>query len=131
MTNKIALDTTAYTALGTGNATVTKLIASASEIGLPIIVLGEIYYGIFDGVLKHKNNTTLSNFFTNTRVEVLSIDETTAKIFGEIATELKAIGKPIQQNDMWIAAMCKQHDFTLLTADKGFTNITGLVTLIF
>ena len=55
----------------------------------------------------------------------------TARIFGEIATELRQKGKPIQQDDMWIAALCKQYGYALATADKGFTGITGLELLSF
>ncbi len=131
MNNKIALDTTAYTAFGMDNANVVTLVSEATSVSLPIIVLGEIYYGIFNGSLKHKNRSALSGFLSNPRVEVLNIDEMTAKIFGEISTELKKIGRPVQQNDIWIAALCKQYGYALATADKGFTNISGLEVINF
>ena len=32
----------------------------------------------------------------------------------------------IQQNDIWIAALCKQHGFALATRDRGFNHVLGL-----
>lgn len=126
MNNQIALDTSAYTLLGKGNTRVADLVSNATYLGLPLPVLGEIYFGIYGGLLEHKNKTALSRFLNNDRVTLLQINESTAKIFGEIAAELRTAGKPIQQNDIWIAALCKQHGYSLLTADKGFKHIIGL-----
>lgn len=128
---KIALDTSAYRALSEGNAKLNELIRSTAFLGLPIIVLGELYHGIYSGNRQELNLSTLNRFLSNPRLEILHINETTAKIFGEVASELRQKGKPIQQDDMWIAALCKQHSFALATADKGFRAITGLEILSF
>lgn len=49
MTPKLALDTNAHTALGRGNDLLSSLVASANQIGLPIMVLGKIHFGILNG----------------------------------------------------------------------------------
>jgi len=126
MTTKLALDTNAYRALDDGNPKLSTLVKTTAQIGVPIIVLGELYYGIFLGSKQPDNLSNLNRFLALPRVELLHIDETTAKLFGEIATELRRAGRPIQQDDMWIAALCKQHGYTLATADKDFDAITGL-----
>lgn len=123
---KLALDTNAFTAYGKNDPAIAKFVDRASSIGLPIVVIGELYYGIFDGTKKEENLQKLNRLLANPRVEVLHIDENTARFFGEISTELKRSGKPIQQNDIWIAAMCKQYGYPLATSDKGFERITGL-----
>ena len=122
----LALDTNAYTELGRGNKTLSKLVASVAHIGLPITVLGEIHFGIMNSSQTKTNSILLERFLTSTRVEILDINDSTAKLYGEIATELRRIGRPIQQNDIWIAALCKQYDYRLITNDAGFSNITGL-----
>ena len=127
----LALDTNAYTALGRGNKPLSKLVASVANIGLPITVLGEIYFGIMNGSQTKTNNILLEHFLSNARVEILNVNDSTAKLFGEIATELKRAGRPIQQNDIWIAALCKQHGYRLVTNDMGFSNITGLEVINF
>ena len=131
MIPKIALDTNAYRALDDGSDRLATAIRSTSQIGLPIIVLGELYHGIFAGNKQEANLSQLNRFLALTRLEVLDIDEITAKLFGEIASELRRIGRPIQQNDVWIAALCKQYGYTLATSDPGFTNITGLELVSF
>lgn len=127
----IALDTNAYSALQKGNAVVSEMVRKATDIGLPITVLGEIYYGIFDGNKTTENSSKLQKFLDVERVKVLHSDEKTAEIFGEIAKELKNLGKPMQQNDIWIAAICKQHGYTLVANDYGFKNIIGLTLVNF
>lgn len=131
MSPKIALDTNAYRALDDGNKKLVSSIQSTAQVGLPIIVLGELYYGIFAGSRQNDNLSKLSRFLGVSRLEILDIDEITAKVFGEIAAELRKIGRPIQQNDIWIAALCKQHGYTLATNDAGFFQITGLETIHF
>lgn len=126
MTPKLALDTNAYRALDDGNPKLGALVKTTAQIGVPIIVLGELYYGIFLGSKQRENLSNLNRLLALPRVELLHIDEVTAKLFGEIATELRRTGHPIQQDDMWIAALCKQHGYMLATADKDFDAITGL-----
>lgn len=65
-----------------------------------------------------KNLSNLNRFLALPRVELLHIDEIITKLFGEIVTQLRQTGRPIQQDDMWIAALRKQYGYTLATADK-------------
>lgn len=131
MTPKLALDTNAYRALDDGNAKLSSLAKTVPQIGMPITVLGELYYGIFLGEKRERNLSNLSRFLALPRVELLHIDEITAKLFGEIATQLRQSGRPIQQDDMWIAALCKQYGYSLATADKDFDAVTGLEIVSF
>lgn len=131
MIPKLALDTNAYRAVDDGNAKLSSLVKTVPQIGMPITVLGELYYGIFLGGKREKNLSNLNRFLALPRVELLHIDETTAKLFGEIATLLRQAGHPIQQDDMWIAALCKQYGYALATAGKDFDAITGLEIISF
>lgn len=58
MTPKVALDTNAYRALDDGNDKLAKLVRASSRIGLPVIMLGELYYGIFQGTRRRKIQLT-------------------------------------------------------------------------
>lgn len=131
MTPKLALDTNAYRALDDGNTRLDALVKTVPQIGMPITVLGELYYGIFLGGKREQNLSNLNRFLAVARVELLHIDEITAKLFGEIAVQLRRSGRPIQQDDMWIAALCKQYGYALATADKDFEAITGLELVSF
>jgi tRNA(fMet)-specific endonuclease VapC len=131
VTPRLAFDTNAYRALDDGNPKLANHAKTTAQLGLPVTVLGELYYGIFHGRQQEKNLSNLNHFLALPRVELLHIDDVTAKLFGEIATELRHAGRPIQQNDMWIAALCKQYDYALATADTGFQAITGLEIISF
>ena len=128
---KLALDTNAYTALGYKNKTVATYIETANTIGVPIVVLAEIRFGALNGTQYAKNIDLLDALLLNNRVEVLDIDDQTTRLFAEIATTLRSMGRPIQQNDVWIAALCKQYGYKLVTNDQGFDNILGLDILKF
>ena len=131
MTPQVALDTNAYKVLRENNPKVVAAIHNSSTVGLPIIVLGELYFGFENGTKREANMLELRKFLNISSLMILHIDNDTARIFGEIAAELAQIGKPIQQNDIWIAALCKQYSYTLITADKGFQHIRGLDIISF
>ena len=123
---KLALDTNAYRALQEGDARLAEEVGRAEIVGMPIVVLGELRFGFLDGSRMHENRATLERFLATPRVQVLGVDDQTTWLFGEIATLLKRSGTPIQQDDIWIAASCKQHGFALATRDRGFANVLGL-----
>lgn len=128
---KLALDTNAYKALGEGNRQLAEEVRTAETIGLPMIVLGELWFGFMNGSKLRQNAATLERFLATPRVRVLAPDEQTTRIFGEIATLLRHAGIAIQQNDIWIAALCKQHGFALATRDQGFQHVLGLEVIEF
>jgi predicted nucleic acid-binding protein len=123
---KLALDTNAYKALGEGEPMVAEAARHAEAIGLPVIVLGELWFGFVNGSRLRENSETLRRFLATPRVRVLELDTQTARLFGEMATLLRRAGTAIQQNDIWIAALCKQHGFALASRDRGFQQVIGL-----
>jgi tRNA(fMet)-specific endonuclease VapC len=123
---KLALDTNAYKALSQGEQRLAGDIRRAEMIGLPIIVLGELWFGFINGSKLRQNTEILERFLATPRVQILQLDEQTTRVFGEIATLLRQAGTAIQQNDIWIAALCKQHGFALATRDQGFQHVLGL-----
>jgi tRNA(fMet)-specific endonuclease VapC len=123
---KLALDTNAYKALGEGDSSLAEDMRRAEMIGLPIVVLGELWFGFMNGSKLRQNTETLERFLATPRVEILQLGESTTRLFGEIATLLRQDGIGIQQNDIWIAALCKQYGFALATRDQGFQHVLGL-----
>jgi predicted nucleic acid-binding protein len=128
---KLALDTNAYKALGDGNKQLAEEVRAAETVGLPMIVLGELWFGFMNGTKLRQNAATLERFLATPRVRVLEPDLQTTRVFGEIATLLRQAGIAIQQNDIWIAALCKQHGFALATRDQGFQHVLGLEVIEF
>lgn len=57
---------------------------------------------------------------------IVGCDEVTARHYGEIKNQLKENGRPIPENDIWIAAIAQQYDLTLVTRDKHFNAVANL-----
>jgi hypothetical protein len=56
--------------------------------------------------------------------------EITADRYSRIANQLKLQGNPIPTNDIWIAAQTMEHGAELITSDRHFEKINGLVCSI-
>lgn len=52
---------------------------------------------------------------------------TTASVYAQIRMQLKQKGKPIPENDLWIAALCVEHGIPLATEDTHFSEVDGLI----
>lgn len=125
MAVKIALDTNAYADLKKGTRWIRE-IAEASEIHFPTIVLGELFYGFACGACgdrEQKNVRELKDFLGDPLAKVDVITFEVARQYGHLKQYLRKHGKPIPDNDVWIAASCIENGCTLLTSDKHFDNL--------
>jgi tRNA(fMet)-specific endonuclease VapC len=60
---------------------------------------------------------------------VLPPDELTAQHYGSIKADLEQAGSRIPENDLWIAAIAREHQLPLVTRDQHFSRIAGVTTL--
>lgn len=91
---------------------------------IPVTVVGEHYFGAFKSTKVEENFKRISNFVDD--IAVLGSSVVTDSIYGEIKNQLKKKGKPIPENDIWIAAIAKEYDLTVMTNDIHFKEIDGL-----
>jgi tRNA(fMet)-specific endonuclease VapC len=89
-------------------------------------VLGELFYGASKSTNVKDNIERIKNFADYT--SILSCDSETAMFYGIIKNQLKLIGKPIPENDIWIASIAKQHKLTLITRDDHFKFVEEIST---
>lgn len=118
------LDTNGLSALADGNARVREALRSAAGISLPVIVLGEYFFGIKQSRNRQRYEKWLESMVRDSRV--LHIDLETAGVYAEIRSELKSRGRPIPMNDIWIAALCRQHSEAVLSQDAHFDAVPKL-----
>lgn len=64
-------------------------------------------------------------------VDIIQMGKITSDRYSRIASHLKSQGTPIPSNDIWIAAQSMEHGAELITSDRHFENIAGLVYTIF
>lgn len=122
--NKVLLDTNIVSALFNGEILIANKIDEAKEVYIPVIVLGELYYGA--GYSTHIRKNTANIITLSETYPAIAVDIETARIYGSIKAALRKQGTPIPENDIWIAALCQQHSLLLITRDGHFDNIKGL-----
>jgi tRNA(fMet)-specific endonuclease VapC len=118
------LDTNIVIALLAKDPAVHQRLAEATEVFVPSIVLGELYYGARKSSRVESNLQTVDEFAAANRA--LVCDSTTAQQYGQLKNLLREKGRPIPENDIWIAATAKQHVLTLVSRDKHFDEVEGL-----
>ncbi len=117
------LDTHALSAAADDEPALIALLARADHMAIPVIVLGEYRHGI----AQSRNRASYENWLTGLLQDcmVLDVTEPTTHCYAEITLELRRKGKPIPTNDIWIAALCRQHALPLLSRDRHFDLVTG------
>ena len=122
----VALDTNAYSDFMRGVPERVRVVRTAERIYMPLIVLGELRAGFAAGSREQENLETLRKFLASPRVSVLSPDETTTEHYARIFLQLRKKGAGIPTNDLWIAALARQHDVDLCSSDAHFEHVDGL-----
>jgi tRNA(fMet)-specific endonuclease VapC len=102
---------------------------SDRTIFLPLPVLGELFAGAYASTRKADNVVAIELVIA--KWTVVSPDRETAREYGRIRSLLREMPNATQarRNDLWIAALCIQHNLPLLTNDSGFDVIPGLTVV--
>lgn len=124
MSGRYLLDSNIIIALFAGEQGVLEAINDAAEIFVPAIVVGELYYGAQKSSRRQANIAHIDSF-AEVNV-IIACDQETARWYGQIKQALRAKGRPIPENDIWIAAMAFQYDLTLVTRDQHFIEVAAL-----
>lgn len=127
MNGNVLLDTTIVIAHMRGDATLTAKMQQASLLYLPLIALGELYYGAYRSRNQANGLAQVRAFLK--AVVVLHPGEATAEHYGEIKAGLAQTGTPIPQNDIWIAALAKEYQLPLAARDDHFKLVNALSLL--
>jgi len=117
------VDTNALFAAADNDPAVIAILARAEQMAIPVIVLGEYRHGI----AQSRNRATYEDWLKDLLRDcfVLDITEPTTHHYADITIDLKRKGKPIPTNDLWIAALCRQHALPLLSRDRHFDLVAG------
>jgi len=102
---------------------IAAVLTRAEVLAVPVIVLGEYRYGILRSRNRAEYESWLERLLNDCMV--LEVGEPTTHYYAEITVELKRAGKPIPTNDLWIAALCRQHSLPLLSRDRHFDLVPG------
>jgi tRNA(fMet)-specific endonuclease VapC len=121
---RFLLDTNIVIALFAGEAAILERLAGVGEVFVPATVLGELYYGARKSARMAQNIARIDEFAGCNKI--LPCDAATAALYGNIKNQLRAKGRPIPENDIWIAAVALQYRLVLVARDAHFREIDGL-----
>jgi len=127
---RLALDTSAAVDYMREGRQTPPPIQTANKIVIPLTVIGELFHGASASAQPIANRELVKGLLQRWQPLLPTVE--TALVYGEIRAALfrttgnLAVSK---MNDLWIAAVCIQHDFALLTNDAGFDRIPGLMVI--
>jgi tRNA(fMet)-specific endonuclease VapC len=121
------LDANAYTAWKRGDAAVTDLVRRSEQLLVSSIVAGELLFGFRSGSRFERNRRELEDLLRSPYVSFLPVTLVTADRLARVATALRRNGRPIPTNDVWIAAHAMESGADLVSFDRHFGEIDGIV----
>ena len=119
------LDTnTVSSLLAGGHDRLNAILQSLARHHLPLAVIAEYQYGL----LALERPRRLQSLLRRLEAEsaILYPDRATADHYAAIRHELKLRGRPIPENDLWIAALARQHSLEIVSRDSHFDHVEGI-----
>mgnify|MGYP001126327246 CR=1 FL=1 len=98
--------------------------AAGDRFGIPVTVLGELYYAVYASQRSAENLRRLQSLAG--ALLLWPFDALAAQEFGHVQAEQKAKGRPIPPLDAQIAAVARVNDLVILTDDRHFTFVDGI-----
>jgi len=118
------LDTNAISALLDGDTALQTVLDAADRHHLPAIALGEYRYGLKSSRHRQKLGALLDELEAESFA--VNLSAATARHYADIRSELKLAGHPIPENDIWIAALGRQHRLAIVSRDEHFDAVAGV-----
>jgi len=119
-----ALDSTTAIRYLNGDSAVVVRVTTLPTVVLPLIVVGELLFGAEHSARPLENLPRYLQFID--ACTVVPMGRETATFYSRTRCALRRKGRPIPENDVWIAAQCLEHGWTLATDDEHFTYVDGL-----
>ncbi|MBQ6566188.1 MAG: type II toxin-antitoxin system VapC family toxin [Treponema sp.] len=121
------LDTNVIIRLLNGDENVRSAIYKMTDICIPVVVVGELLFGAEKSQKREQNRRNYLAFCAP--YPVLDVTQKVADEYGKLKKALQAHGNIMPENDMWIAATALANGMTVVTQDKHFEHIDGLLII--
>lgn len=124
MSGRYLLDTNVAIAVLNDELDLASRRGSGQEVFLCVTVVGELLFGAEKSSRKENNRARVERLAG--LCPLVQQDVETSRRYAIIKAELERKGKPIPENDLWIAASALQHGLILATRDGHFREIEPL-----
>ncbi|WP_431513729.1 type II toxin-antitoxin system tRNA(fMet)-specific endonuclease VapC [Variovorax sp. DAIF25] len=98
---------------------------AADALAMSVITLGELQHGAEKSQARSKALAALQQL--QSVIQVMPLTEAVGQHYGEIRSDLERKGRPIGNNDLWIAAHARAEAWVLVTNnEREFSRVEGL-----
>lgn len=98
---------------------------SASNLVLSMVTLAELRYGAEKSQAREKAIKAIDQL--SRHIQIAELDEVVAEHYANIRAQLEREGKPIGNNDLWLAAHARAKDWILVSNNtREFERVVGL-----
>lgn len=125
ISGRVLLDTNIIIAVLEHDEHILWNLEQPAEIFIPATALGELFFGAAKSGRPAENRARIERLAST--ASVLPCDLAVAREYGAIKYRLRRKGKPLPENDIWIAATAKHHDLVLVTRDRHFADVEDLL----
>jgi tRNA(fMet)-specific endonuclease VapC len=123
----LIIDTNALSAWRDADIGLLPILQRAAILLLPVIVIGEYLYGTTRSRERTQAEVWLEQVIAST--PVASVGLATAAIYSRVRSTLRDVGRPIPDNDAWIAALALEHRLPVLSRDTHFDSVGGVTRI--
>lgn len=121
------LDTSVLIAIESGRPLHTEAMPETTAIS--VVTKAELRVGIFVAEDVETRDRRLATFELANRIVALPVDEAVSRAWAQMHAYVRASGRKVRINDMWIAATAAAHEIPVLTQDADFDALNGVAGL--
>ncbi|HSR95107.1 MAG TPA: type II toxin-antitoxin system VapC family toxin [Solirubrobacterales bacterium] len=121
------LDTSVLVAIESGRPLRKEAMPETTAIS--VVTRAELRVGIFAAEDIETRDRRLMTFELANRIVALPVDEAVSRAWAQMRAYLRASGKKVRINDMWIAATAAGHEIPVVTQDADFDALNGVAGL--
>ena len=98
---------------------------SANNLVLSMVTLAELRYGAEKSQAREKAIKAIEQL--SRHIQIAELDEVVAEHYADIRAQLEREGKPIGNNDLWLAAHARAKNWVLVSNNtREFERVVGL-----
>jgi tRNA(fMet)-specific endonuclease VapC len=101
-----------------------RVLLQWSIPAMSVFTLGELLYGAMKSARPAESKAQIKSVQAVFRV--LHPGERTAESYASVRYQLRRKGRPIPENDLWIAALALENNLPVLTRDRHFREVESL-----
>ncbi len=124
MSALLMLDTNAVTAIIKDRTKTLSALLNERPSCISVITEAELRFGLARRVVNIELRRIVENYLA--AVDILPWTSASAGRYGLLRAELDALGKPLAPMDLLIASHALAEDCTLVSAERAFTQVSGL-----